>query len=87
MRAYRKLENKKASAMNDAQCWLRAELAHAAHLDGLAFEQMQKLADEIGSKSAWQSLGRWYQAVKKYEQAATCFRAACEKRQRIISIR
>jgi len=78
MRAYRKLENKKESAMNHAQRWLRAELAHAAHLDGLAFEQMQALADEIGSKSAWQSLGVWYQAVNKHEQAAMCLRAACE---------
>lgn len=78
MRAYRKIENKKESSMNDAQRWLRAELAHAAHLDGLAFEQMQKLADESGSKTAWQSLGCWYQAVNKHEQAATCFRAACE---------
>jgi len=78
MRAYRKLENKKECSMNDAQRWLRAELAHAAHLDGLAFEQMQKLADENASSVAWQSLGRWYQAVKKYEQAATCLRAACE---------
>ncbi len=78
MRAYRKLENKKESSINDAQRWLRAELAHAAHLDGLAFEQMQKLADESGNSAAWQSLGRWYQAVNKHEQAATCFRAACE---------
>jgi len=79
MRAYRKLENRKESVMNDAQRWLRAELAHAAHLDGLAFEQMQKLADESASpNAAWQSLGRWYQAVNKHEQAATCFRAACE---------
>jgi len=78
MHAYRKLENKKASAMNHAQRWLRAELAHAAHLDGLAFEQMQALADETGSKCVWQSLGAWYQAAKKYEQAATCLRAACE---------
>jgi len=78
MRAYRKLENKKEGAINDAQRWLRAELAHAAHLDGLAFEQMQALADESGRKSAWQSLGMWYQAAEKHEQAASCFRAACE---------
>ena len=78
MRAYRKLEGKKESAVNHAQRWLRAELAHAAHLDGLAFEQMQKLADESANKAAWQSLGRWYQAVNKYEQSAACFRAACE---------
>jgi len=78
MRAYRKVENKKDSLMNHAQRWLRAELAHAAHLDGLAFEQMQALADESGGKVAWQSLGCWYQAANKHEQAATCFRAACE---------
>ncbi len=78
MRAYRKMEAKKESAMNDAQRWLRAELAHAAHLDGLAFEQMQKLADESSGSKAWQSLGCWYQAISKHEKAAACFRAACE---------
>jgi len=78
MRAYRKLEGKKDSALNHAQRWLRAELAHAAKLDGLAFEQMQSLADETASGMAWHSLGVWYQSASKYEQAAVCFRASCE---------
>jgi len=78
MRAYRKLEGKKDASLNHAQRWLRAELAHAATLDGLAFEHMQKLADETCSATAWHSLGVWYQAVAKHEQAAVCFQAACK---------
>jgi len=80
MRAYRKLEGKKDTAMTDAQRWLRAELAHAAKLDGLAFEHMQALADEGNSSIAWRSLGHWYQALAKYEQAAFCLSKACESR-------
>ena len=77
MRAYRQLEGKKDTALNHAQRWLRAELAHAAKLDGLAFEFMQKLADEGDNAMAWHSLGVWYQAISKHEQAAVCFRKAC----------
>jgi len=46
IKVYRKLERKTVDALNPAQRWLRAELAHAAKLDGLAFEQMQALADD-----------------------------------------
>ncbi len=79
MRSYRQLEDKKDVTMTVAQRWLRAELAHAAKLDGLAFEQMQALADEHATPQAWHSLGVWYQAGGKHEKAAECFRAACEQ--------
>ncbi len=78
MRAYRQLEGKKDALMSISQRWLRAELAHAAKLDGLAFEQMQALADEHASKLAWQSLGLWHQSLGDFEQAAVCLRTACE---------
>ena len=79
IRVYRKLERKTASALNPAQRWLRAELAHAAKLDGLAFEQMQALADDCGSAAAWDSLGHWHEELGDFEKAAGCYRQALEK--------
>lgn len=79
LRAYRKLEKKAVTSLNQAQRWLRAELAHAAKLDGLAFEQMQALADECGNTAAWRSLGQWYEAMHEHEKAATCYRQTLEK--------
>lgn len=75
MRAYRKLE--KGRQGSTAQRWLRAELAHAVKLDGLAREQMQALADE-GVARAWQSLGSWYDAAGDAGQAMNCYRRALE---------
>jgi len=79
MQFYRKLEKKKAADLNHAQRWLRAELAHAAKLDGLAFEHMQALADDSASIAAWNSLGHWYEATQDYEKSASCYRQALEK--------
>jgi len=77
---YRKLERANDAALNEAQRWLRAELAHVAKLDGLAFEQMQNLAehaqaDDIVS-AAWQAMGDWYLESKEHGQAAMCYRKA-----------
>ncbi len=80
LRAYRKLERKTPSMLNPAQRWLRAELAHAAKLDGLAFEQMQALADECGMAAAWQSLGQWYESLGKFETSSDCYRKSLEQR-------
>ncbi len=80
MRSYRKLEKKRDGEINDAQRWLRAELAHAGGLDGLAFEQMESLAgtagDAVFAAAAWQSLGDWYLASDEHGQAALCYRRA-----------
>jgi len=82
LRAYRKLEGKADTELNETQRWLRAELAHAAKLDGLAFEQMQSLADDSEEKeikaAAWQSLGNWYLDTREHGQAAMCYRHALE---------
>jgi len=81
LRTFRKLEKKSDAELNDAQRWLRAELAHAAKLDGLAFEQMQSLADtgsEAIVSAAWQSLGNWYLGNDEHGQAAMCYRKALE---------
>ncbi len=79
IRAYRKLERKKADMLNPAQRWLRAELAHAGKLDGLAMEQMQALAEDCDSVVAWNSLGRWHEAQEAFDQAASCYRRALVK--------
>lgn len=79
LKAYRRLERKSSSMLNPAQRWLRAELAHIAQLDGLAFEQMQALADECGSAAAWHSLGQWHEEQGAFETAMSCYRKALEK--------
>ncbi|OIO74847.1 MAG: hypothetical protein AUJ57_01410 [Zetaproteobacteria bacterium CG1_02_53_45] len=78
MRAYRKLEGLKETGMTVAQRWLRAELAHAAKLDGLAFEQMQGLAEGECCFSAWKSLAGWYHENGDYEQAADCYKRSLD---------
>lgn len=82
LRTYRKLEGRADSELNEAQRWLRAELAHTARLDGLAFEQMRSLTEEPEYAAiAWQSLGNWHTAAREFEQAADCFRQALEQKQ------
>jgi tetratricopeptide (TPR) repeat protein len=76
MRFYRKLERYKEKELNPAQRWLRAELAHAAKLDGLAFEYMQALASEASFPQIWQSLGDWHEAAGEHAQAALNYRQA-----------
>ena len=80
LRTYRKLEDRADFELNEAQRWLRAELAHTARLDGLAFEQMRSLTEEPEyAASAWQSMGNWHAAASEFEQAAHCFRQALEQ--------
>lgn len=76
MRAYRKLESRKDAELNDAERWLKAELAHRASLDGLAFEQMLALAESTHSADAWQSLAGWYSEAGEFEHAAEAYKRA-----------
>jgi len=78
LRAYRKLESKSDNELNHAQCWLKAELAHAAKLEGLAFEQMIALAESKNSADAWQSLATWYRQANDYENASNAYQRALE---------
>ncbi len=78
LRHYRKLEKR---AGGPAFQWLRAELAHAAGLDGIAEEQMQAIADNEAAdaharRAALQSLGAWHLAKEEAAQAAEYFRRA-----------
>jgi len=74
--SYRKLERKVNGEISHSLRWLRAELAHAAELNGLAFEQMQLLADEADYAPAWISMAGWHDTAGEAEQAAECYRKA-----------
>jgi len=76
LRAYRKLEGRKEGDLNFAERWLRAELAHAAKLDGLAFEQMLALAESSNSADAWQSLAHWYSEAGDFQSASNAYKCA-----------
>jgi tetratricopeptide (TPR) repeat protein len=76
LRIYRNYESRNEGELNHAHRWLRAQLAHEANLDGLAFEQMQALAEQSHSSVAWQSLGDWHLAANDYEKAVFCYQQA-----------
>ncbi|WP_018294196.1 tetratricopeptide repeat protein [Mariprofundus ferrooxydans] len=76
LKAYRKLDRKVAAEISFSLRWLRAELAQASALGGLAYEQMQKLAEEADYAPAWESMARWHETAGEYEQAAHCFSQA-----------
>jgi tetratricopeptide (TPR) repeat protein len=76
LRIYRNFEEIDDSELNSAQKWLRAQLAHEAKLDELAFEQMQSLAEQSHSSTAWQSLGDWHMAANDHKQAMLCYQQA-----------
>lgn len=76
LRIYRNFEDVDDSELNDAQRWLRAQLAHEAKLDELAFEQMQSLAEQSHSSTAWKTLGDWHRAANDHEKAMVCYHQA-----------
>lgn len=73
MPAYKRLERRESMRLNPALRWLKAELAHAANLGGLAEEQMRELAEQSGCHQAWQSLGNWYRDGGDFARAAECY--------------
>ena len=79
LKVYRKLERKVSGEISLSLRWLRAELAHACKLDGLAFEQMQMLTKEAGYAPALESMARWHEAAGEFAKAAQCFRQALKR--------
>jgi len=59
MKTYRRMEKKRESELTPAQALLRAGMAHAAGLSGLAAEHMDKLLARNPSPQAWRTLGDW----------------------------
>ncbi len=84
LHVYRNYEPIDDNQLNHAQRWLRAQLAHEGKLDGLAFEQMQMLAEQSHSPVVWQSLGDWHMAANNHEKAMLCYRQALESADRTV---
>ena len=76
LRIYRNFESLDENELNDAQRWLRAQLAHEAELNEQAFEQMQSLAEQSHSSTAWQTLGDWHMAADDHKKAMLCYQQA-----------
>ncbi len=77
LKFYRKFERRSDTKMTPALALLRASLAHAAELSGLAHENMQKLLDSNPSSQAWQMLGDWQAETGDWQAAAESYRQAC----------
>ncbi len=77
MRAYRKLERE--HALHASLLWLRAQLARAAGLDGLAEEHMSQLLEQHPGSLAWKTRGDWYAAEEHWQEASRCYRQALDK--------
>ncbi len=76
LKTYRKLEKKSSEKITPALALLRAGLAHAAGLSGLAREHMDKLLDKYPSPQAWQMLGTWQAENGEWQAAAESYRQA-----------
>ena len=74
MRGYRKLEAE--DGLNPAQLWLRAQLAHAAKLTGLAHDHMTALLEKHPSSLAWRTLGDWQTEESNWQEASRCYQQA-----------
>ena len=74
--AYRKLEKRRDADLTPAMRLLRAGLAHAAGLTGLAREQMEALLSAHASPQAWRMLGDWQRAENDLQGAAESYRQA-----------
>lgn len=78
MKAYRRLEKRNESEMTAAQMLLRAGLAHAAGLSGLATEHIDRLLASHASRQAWQMLGGWREENGDWQGAAEAYRHALD---------
>lgn len=76
LKAYRRMDKEDTRRMNAASQWLRAQLAHAADLTGLANEHMQTLIEQHASALAWRTRGDWHADKGEWQQAAHCYRQA-----------
>jgi uncharacterized protein HemY len=79
MKQYRRMEGKDAAGMNAAQQWLRAQLAQAANLPGLARDHLQTLLDQHPGPMAWQAMGDWHATQGDWQQATHCYQQALDK--------
>lgn len=76
MKAYRRVEKRSDDNLIPALALLRAGLAHAAGLTGLAREHMDHLLATRPSRQAWQMLGHWQTESGDWKAAAEAYREA-----------
>jgi len=78
MKQYRRMEGLDAASMNAAHQWLRAQLAQAANLPGMAREHLNTLLNLHPGPTAWQSLGDWHASQGDWQEAAHCYQHALD---------
>lgn len=78
MKAYRRMEKKNEVEMTPAQMLLRAGLAHAAGLSGLATEHMETLLATHPTAQAWQMLGSWREEDGDWQAATEAYRQSLD---------
>jgi uncharacterized protein HemY len=78
MKQYRRMEGRDAPGMNPAHQWLRAQLAQAANLTGMAREHLDTLLNLHPGPLAWQSLGDWHASQGDWQEAARCYQHALD---------
>jgi len=76
LKTYRRMEKKSETQLTPAQALLRACMAHASGLSGLATEHMDKLLATHPSRQAWRILGDWRTEEKDWQAAADAYRQA-----------
>jgi len=76
LKAYRKLEKKNADDLNAASQWLRAKLAHAAELDGLAEEHLQALLEMCPCALSWRTRADWYAQKRMWQKSTEAYQKA-----------
>ncbi|MDQ6971673.1 MAG: heme biosynthesis HemY N-terminal domain-containing protein [Mariprofundaceae bacterium] len=84
LKTYRKLERKHVAGMTPALRLLRASLAHAAGLDGLATEQIEALLADHPSPEAWRVLGDWRAQSGDSQGSADAYRQGMDCQSAII---
>jgi len=76
LKTYRQMEKKSDAQLTPSQALLRACMAHAAGLSGLATEHMDKLLVAHPSPQAWRTLGDWRAEENDWHAAAEAYRQA-----------
>ncbi|MDQ6960914.1 MAG: hypothetical protein Q9M28_00075 [Mariprofundaceae bacterium] len=76
LKAYRKLEKKHAEDLNSASQWLRAKLAHASELDGLAEEHLQALLISCPCELSWRTRADWYAQKRMWQKSTEAYQEA-----------
>jgi len=78
LKTYRRMEKKSDTQLTPSQALLRACMAHAAGLSGLATEHMDKLLARHPSPQAWRTLGDWRTEENNWQAAADAYRQSLD---------